>query len=286
MAARVILCVLAALAAGAGSAMLGGEDARGRASVRLGVCDWTIGVAGDPAALDLAAKLGLDGVQVSLIPNGETLALADPELQRSYLRAAERSGAAITSFAIGELNNVPLKSDPRAERWLARAVEVARAMNARLVLVPFFGRGELRNDAPGQEAVVAALRRLAPAAEKAGVVLALESYLSAAENMAILENVGSPAVKVYYDVGNSQAVGHPVVEEIRRLGDRIAEIHAKDTKGLYGRGSMDFPSVREAMSAIGYRGWLVIEGTEMPLGVERSVRLDADYLRTLFPQTR
>ena len=285
MSARTFVCALAALAAAAAFGAAGAAG-RGRAPVRLGVCDWTIGRSGDPAALDFAAGLGLDGVQVSLVPTGESLALAEPDMQRAYLRAAERSGVAIASFALGELNNVPLKSDPRAEKWLARAVDVARAMNVPLILVPFFGNGELRNDAPGTEAAVAALKRLAPAAEEAGVVLALESYLSAAENLAVLERVGSAAVKVYYDVGNSQAVGHPVVEEIRRLGDRIAEIHAKDTKGLYGRGSMDFVAVREAMERIRYRGWLVIEGTEMPLGVEKSVRHDADYLRTLFPETR
>jgi hypothetical protein len=37
------------------------------------------------------------------------------------------------------------------------------------------------------------------------------------------------------------------------------------------------------MDAIDYRGWIVMEGTKMPLGVEASCRYDADYLRTVFP---
>ena len=250
--------------------------------VRLGVCDWTIGKSGDPAALELAAKLGLDGLQVSLTPRGDSLALVQPELRRTYLEAAERAGVAIASFAIGELNNVPLKSDPRAEKWLGEAIEIARAMGVRVILVPFFGKGELRNDAPGTEAVAQALRRLAPQAEKAGVILALESYLNAADNLGILGRVGSPAVKIYYDVGNSQAVGYPILEEIRLLGDRITEFHAKDTEGLYGKGSMDFVAVGRVLDEIGYQGWLVLEGTEMPLGVEQSVRYDQEYLRTIF----
>jgi TonB family protein len=36
------------------------------------------------------------------------------------------------------------------------------------------------------------------------------------------------------------------------------------------------------MEDIDYRGWLVMEGTKMPLGLEASVRYDADYLRTVF----
>ncbi len=130
------------------------------------------------------------------------------------------------------------------------------------------------------------MKRLAPRPRSKGIVLALENWLSAGENIAILERVGSPAVRVYYDVANSQDAGHPILDEIRLLKDRIVEFHAKDTKDLYGKGSMDFPAVREAMEDIGYQGWLIIEGTKMPLGVEASVRYDADYLKTVYSGSR
>jgi sugar phosphate isomerase/epimerase len=45
---------------------------------------------------------------------------------------------------------------------------------------------------------------------------------------------------------------------------------------------MDFPAVRTALEDIGYKGWFVLEGTKMPLGVEESVRYDAEYLRAVF----
>jgi len=250
----------------------------------LGVCDWTIGKTGDPAAFDLAARLLLDGVQVSLVSKGDSLALADPERRRTFLQAARKARIPIASFAIGELNDVPLKSDPRAEKWLSKGIEVAAAMEVKVILVPFFGRGELRNDPAGVDAVVAALKRLAPKAESSKVVLALESYLSAADHIKILERVGSPAVKVYYDVGNSQDAGYPVLDEIRALGDRIVEVHAKDTKDLYGKGSMDFPAVLKALKDIGYKSWFVLEGTKLPLGIEGSVRYDADFLRQVFAE--
>jgi len=250
----------------------------------LGVCDWTIGKAGDPAAFDLAARLGLDGVQVSLASKGDSLALADPALRRTFLQAARKARIPIASFAIGELNDVPLKNDPRAEKWLDKGIEIAAAMEVKVILVPFFGGGELRNDPAGVDAVVAVLKRLAPKAESRQVVLALESYLSAAEHLRIIERVGSPAVKIYYDVGNSQDAGYPILEEIRQLGDRIIEVHAKDTKDLYGKGSMDFRAVLKALRDIGYKSWFVLEGTKMPLGIEESIRYDADHLRRVFAE--
>lgn len=250
--------------------------------LRLGVCDWTIGKTGDPAAFALAGSLGCDGVQVSLVPKGGSLALTDPALRRAYLEACERTGVAIASFAIGDLNDVPLKNDPRAERWLAEGIDIAAAMGVRVILVPFFGKGDLKGDEAGIEAVVAAMKRLAPKAEAKGVVLAIENTLPAEANLGILERVGSPAVRVYYDVANSQDAGFPILDEIRALGTRVVEVHAKDTKDLYGKGSIDFPAVRKALEGIGYKGWLVMEGTKMPLGLEASVRYDADYLQTVF----
>jgi len=89
---------------------------------------------------------------------------------------------------------------------------------------------------------------------------------------------------VYYDVANSHKAGYDIYKEIRQLGQNICEFHAKDYDDLYGKGSIDFEEVRRAMDDIGYRGWLVMEGTKMPLGVEESCRYDAEYLRSIFPK--
>jgi len=250
--------------------------------VRLGVCDWTIGKTGDPSALALAGELGLEGVQVSLTSAGENLAMKSKSLQRAYLDAARKTGVAITSFAIGELNDVPLQSDPRAEKWVAQGIDVCRSLGVKIILVPFFGKADLKNNPGGMESVIAILKRLAPEAEGAGVTLALESTLDAEEHMKIISGVGSPSVRVYYDVGNSRDAGYDIYAEIRSLGSRICEFHAKDTKDLYGKGVMDFDAVRRAMEGIRYQGWLILEGTRFPLGVEKSIKYDADYLRSIF----
>jgi L-ribulose-5-phosphate 3-epimerase len=278
-----LFCLLFSVLAGSTAALSpvpGAQDKK--TEVRFGVCDWTIGKAGDPAAFALAHKLGLEGLQVSLNPAGDSLALVSLELQKNFFLAAAGSRIAITSFAIGELNNVPLKSDPRAEKWLGQAIDIAASMQVRRVLVPFFGKGDLRKDASGTEAVVGVLKRLAPKAEQKRVLLALESRLSAEDHLKILDAVGSKAVRVYYDVGNAQDEGYDVAKEIRLLGRLICEVHAKDTKDLYGKGSMDFVAVKRALDEIGYRGWLVIEGTKLPLGIEQSIAYDLKYLKSVF----
>lgn len=252
---------------------------------RLGVCDWTIGKRCDPGAFALAKKIGLDGVQVDFGGGPEKdPPLFSPELQKRYLEEMKTQEVRSASLAMGVLNQVAYKSDPRAEKWVDTAIDAAQAMRQRIILLAFFGNGDLKNDTAGTDAVVSKLKNIVAKAEKAQVTLGIESWLSAQEHLAILDRVGSPAVQVYYDVANSHKMGYDIYQEIRTLGKRICQFHAKDNDDLYGKGSIDFKRVREAMDEIGYRGWFVMEGTKMPLGVEESCRYDAEYLRTIFPR--
>ena len=250
---------------------------------KLGVCDWTIGKTANPASLEAAKKIGLDGVQVDFGRGDDNLPLFDTELQKRFLDEVQKQQMEIASLAMGVLNNIPYKSDPRAERWVADGIDVAKAMKTDIILLAFFGNGDLQNDEQGTNETIRRLRKVAPKAEKAGVTLAIESWLSADQHVDIIKRVNSPAVKVYYDVANSHKQGYDIYSEIRQLGRYICQFHAKDYDDLYGKGSIDFPEVRAAMDDVGYRGWLVMEGTKMPLGVEESCRYDAEYLRTIFP---
>ena len=259
---------------------VGKETPRG---FKLAVCDWTIGKATDLESLEVARRIGLDGVQVDFGRGEDTLPLFDADLQRRFLDEVLRQDIQIASLAMGVLNSVPYKSDPRAERWVAEGIDVCKTLGVNVVLLAFFSKGDLRNDEKGKDVVVERLKRVAPKAEKGGVFFGIESWLSAEEHLEIIDRVGSPAVKVYYDVGNSHKAGYDIYKEIRQLGKHICEFHAKDYDDLYGKGSIDFEEVRLAMDDIGYRGWIVMEGVKMPLGVEESCRYDAQYLRGIFP---
>jgi L-ribulose-5-phosphate 3-epimerase len=260
------------------------EQTKAPTGFKLGICDWTIGKTANPGSFEIAKRIGLDGVQVDFGSGENSLPLFDEQLQQDILDAARTQKMEIASLAMGVLNNVPYKSDPRAERWVRRGIEVAETMGAKIILLAFFGNGDLKGDEQGSNEVVQRLRQVAPDAEVAGVTLGIESWLSAEQHIDIIERVGSQAVKVYYDVANSHKAGYDIYKEIRRLGPLICQFHAKDYDNLYGKGSIDFKEVRAAIDDAGYRGWLVIEGTKTPLGLEESYRYDAEYLRGIFPK--
>lgn len=256
--------VLRTAAALAGACLVGGarDVVRGSAGrFSIGACDWSIGMRGRTGALALAKQLGLDGAQVSMGSVENDLHLRRPDVQRSYRDAAEASGTRVAGIALDVMNQVPYKSDPRAEQWVRDSVDVASALGVRVVLLAFFERGDLRNDADGQAEVIRRLKRIAPRAEDRGVILGIESWLSAVEHLRIIDAVGSKHVQVYYDVANSTQMGYDIHAEIRQLGrERICEFHAKENGFLLGQGRIDFAALRKTMDAVGYSGWIQIEG--------------------------
>lgn len=194
------------------------------ARFKIGACDWSIGPAGDVNAFTKAKRIGLDGVQVSLNTATDHEHLRRPEVQRTHIEAAKQAGVRFGGLAIGLLNEIPYKSDPRTEQWVHDSVDVAKALGVKNVLLAFFSKNDLRNDKKGTQVVIDRLKAVAPRAEQAGVVLGIESWLSAPEHMAIINAVGSPAVKVYYDVCNSSVMGYDIISEIQTLGkEQICE---------------------------------------------------------------
>lgn len=253
-----------------------------RSGFQVGMCCWNMQDC-HLTVFDTAAKIGLDGVQLG-IPRTEQekLSLRRPEVQEQFRAAAKRAGVQImgTACQFGK----PLKTEPVAALVLHDWIEVTHNLGARVMLVPFFGKASIVDVNVKEEfdRVVAVLRELAPRAEKHNVILGLENTLSAVDNRKILDAVGSPAVKVYYDVGNSTNNGHQVLEEIRALGkEYICEFHIKDGRNLLGQGKIDMPAIAQAIRDIGYDKWIVLE-TSSPTDLVADTKTNLAYVRQVF----
>jgi sugar phosphate isomerase/epimerase len=252
---------------------------------KIGACDWSIGKARQFEAMDVARRIGLDGVQVSFGEVGLETDLRRPEARATYANKANELGVEIASLAMGVLNQRPYWSDPDAEQWVADCINVMEKMKQRVVLLAFFGKGDIKGNPSAQKEVIRRLKKVAPAAEKAGVVLGLETWLNADEHLSILDAVGSPAVQVYYDVANMEKQGYDIYREIRQLGrERICEVHAKENGFLLGQGKVDFPKVKAALDDIGWSGWLIIESaTIKSKSLVDCYTENQNYLRSIFP---
>lgn len=234
-----------------------------------------------------AREAGLDGVEIPVRDNLEKLPISDPAVREKYKRQMKETGVVVSSLMMGLFNQYPLVSDPRATGWLEQCIDAAKDLGAGIILVAFFGKGDLRTPegvlkTADVDQLIKIVRAAAPRAQQAGVILALENTLSAKQNADILDRIRHDAVKIYYDVGNSTRNGYDVVPEIRFLGKRIACIHFKDGKSYLGEGEIKFEPIRDAIRDIGYQGWIVMETSDPSKNPVADARKNAEFVRRLF----
>jgi L-ribulose-5-phosphate 3-epimerase len=263
---------------GAGGAALAAGRLRGRGrDLKIGVTDWNLRLTGKVEAVETAARLSFDGVQVSLgrKPVDGKLPLDDEVIQQQYLTAAKIHKIPLDGTCLDILHVNYLKNDKLGQKWVADSIPITKRLNARVILLPFFGKGALTTHEE-MDYVGDALREIAPEAEKAGVILGLEDTISAEDNVRIMERSKSPAVLTYYDVGNSTEGGFDVQKEIRWLGkERICQFHLKDNPHYLGEGKIDFPPLLKTIEDIGFHGFANLE-TSCP-----SNSVDDDMIRNL-----
>src|SRR5437868_5605435 len=215
--------------------------------LRIGATDWNLRQEGKLEAIPLGKKIGFDGVQVSLGVGDTSLPLADKGLQKQYVTLARENKIAISGTCLNILHRNYLKNDKLGQKWVADSIPITKALGAKVVLLPFFGRGALKTHEE-MDYVGDFLKEIGPEAEKTGIILGLEDTISAEDNVRIMERAKSPAVKVYYDVGNSTNNGFDILKEIRWLGrHRICESHLKDNPHYMGEGKINFPAVVDAI---------------------------------------
>lgn len=278
---------LQAGAAGLASAAIGGQSlavyaAKG-ARFRLGVTDWNLRQTAKLESIALSKKLGFDGVQISI---GRKMELNDKALQQSFLAESKRVGQPLASVCLDILHVNGLKSDPLGQRWTAESIPIAKAMGVKVILLPFFGKWALQTQAE-MDFVGDALKEIAPAAEKAGVILGLEDTISARDNVRIMERSKSPAVLTYYDVGNSTQHGFDIIEEIRWLGrKRICEVHLKDNPSYMGQGKINFKAVVEALADIGFDKWANLETVAPSGSIEDDMKKNLGFIRNVIAGQR
>src|SRR5919198_1803842 len=255
--------------------------------IRIGMTDWNLGKRGDVAKVALARQIGLDGIQVSLtFPTDDSPHLRDPKVQARFKQAALDNGIQICSLAIGSpgKSRLPLHSNPAAAILLVEAVEVARNIGTTNILLPILGDSHIdMNSRKEVDTFVAMMKEAARYAEQAGVVVALEDWISAEDNIRLLDAIGSDHVAVYYDARNIKSRVHDPYGEPTRLGRRIHQVHLKNGSKLMREPEIvDWPRLAQEYHEIGYRGWYVLE-TEAPSNdLVGDTRANVEYVRKTF----
>lgn len=138
---RQLLKQSAWLAAFAGGFMsMDSLDAGKKRKFKIGACDWSLGKRNDVGAFEIAKNIGLEGIMVDMGSEQNGLPLRKQAMLDLYRETSKSMGVKISSIAIGELNNVPYKSELRTVQWVWDSVDVAKYLGVPVVLLAFFQR--------------------------------------------------------------------------------------------------------------------------------------------------
>ncbi len=188
-------------------------------------------------------------------------------------RALDQTGVGLTGFLVDPRCAI-VNPATHAEFLdnVRESLAVARRLKAGALIVVTGDTIAGRSRAGQHAAVVEVLRRAAPMAEAEGVVLVLEPLNTAKdhvgyfldstrEGLDIIEEVGSPAVRLLYDLYHSVMMGERPADVLAGRGGLVGHVHVADAPGRHepGTGEIDWAAALATLTAAGYAGPIGLE---------------------------
>lgn len=246
-------------------------------------------------ALPLAKEVGADGVEVDMggLGDRETFdnQLAKPEVREQFLAQARELNLEICSLAMTGFFAQSFAERPTVPRMIQDCVDTLKAMGIKVGFLPLGVRSDLRLHPELRKPVLERLKLAGRIASEAGVVIGVETSLPAEEEAQLLDEVGSPGVKSYFNFANAVKYGREIPAELRTLGrDRICQIHGTNEDGVWLEKDpkINLLAVRKTLDAMGWSGWLVAERSR-DAADSRNVRgnfgANTAYLKKIFQES-
>jgi hexulose-6-phosphate isomerase len=217
----------------------------------------------------VAARAGFDAI--------EWLYEADQVEQNPIRSAAGRaeikqvvagSGVAVRSvcasyFIVNRLAGESPELSEKNLRGLCELIEWCAEIGAERVLLPLL-EGAAVDTPELQGRILKSLEVAAPVAERAGLVLGLEMEIAGADYAALIARAGHPAVRAYYDTGNSTAQGFDIALDVVPLLPVLCAVHVKDRKVRggsvpIGTGDSNYDGFLRTLAGAGFKGDFVFE---------------------------
>jgi sugar phosphate isomerase/epimerase len=240
-----------------------------KAGIKIGICEWSFPLRG-PYSCKIAAKLGLEGIELDLGSYEQGFPLTNKVIQQAYLEAGEKWGIMYPSIAINALCTYGMTNPENSlKRNIAlgaiyKGIDAAEALKIPIVQLPSFKDGEIKNEEDFQLASKC-IGIACQYAEDKGIQIATENVLSIEDNMRLLDKVSRNNFRIFFDTQNPYHWHkYNIAEMIRKMAQFICEVHMKDgddqlSAALLGRGKAGFYQSIEALKEINFSGWIHLE---------------------------
>ena len=243
-------------------------------------------------AFKLAKDIGADGLEVDMggLGNRETFdnKLAIDSVRNQFLAASKEMNLEICSLGMTGFFAQSFAQRPTAVKAVQDCINTAKQMNVKVAFLPLGVQGDLIKNPELRPAIVERLKAVGKIAEEADVVIGIETSLDAKEELKLLKDIGSPAIKSYFNFANAVKNGRDISKELEVLGkNEIVQIHCTDEDGVWllNDPKIDLKKIKHTLDKMGWSGWLVIERSRDandPHNVKKNFTANTAYVKSIF----
>ena len=262
---------------------------------QVAACDWMMLKRQKLGVFALAKDIGADGVELDMGALGKRVLfdnqLRDEAQALKFKHTADSLGIEVPSMAMSGFFAQNFITRDNYRDLVADCLATMQHFGARVIFLPLGGSGhEWKQPGAQRDTLVSRLRTAGAMAQAQGVTIGIRTQLPAKKAIRLLKDIGSPAVKVYYNFQDAADNGRCIVKELKQLGrDRIIQIHASNTDSVNLREDpeINLPKIRQTLDKMGWSGWLVVERSRDATRV-RDVRhnfsRNVAYLKEVFKE--
>ena len=243
-------------------------------------------------AISLTREIGADGVEVDMGGLGTRTTfdnqLLNDTIRRQFLDKAKELNVEIFSLAMTGYYAQSFCNRTEYKKSIEDCINTMKLMNVKVAFLPLGVQCDLRKNPETRDSVVARLKVAGRMAADAGVVIGIETALSAKEEVKLLKEINSPAIKIYFNFSSPLKEGRDLYKELKTLGGKnIAMIHCtnKDSVWLQSDPQIDMLKVKTTLDKMKWTGWLVIERSRdasKPRDVKGNYGANTAYLKKIF----
>lgn len=233
--------------------------------------------------LNYAKELGFDFIEISIDETDERLGRLEwsKDQRKELINNMLDIGIRIPSMCFSGHRRYPLGSENNETRkksleLMKKAIELAGDIGVRNIQMAGYDVYYEESNDRTKQLYLDGMKKCIKWAEQANVMLSIEMMDHPFMNnitkyLYLAQELNSPFLSVYPDVGNLSAWGNCIREQLQRGKGQISAIHLKDTLAVtenfggkfkevdFGTGCVDFDKVFKTLKDIEYKGPLLIE---------------------------
>ena len=196
----------------------------------------------------------------------------DVEHTKATLKEFGLKGACSLGLSFdADINNNDSEIAKRGEARLMDALNVVEQLGGDYlggVIFSALGNYKFPPTKKARDNAVAALKRLAIAAQAKGITLGLEPVNRYESNLLntgsqaleMIKDIGEPNVVVHLDIYHMNIEEQDLVSPVLEAGNKLGYVHiGASHRGPLGTGNIDFDSFFGALAKIGYKGTITFE---------------------------